>query len=277
MSTTRRPAVFKLDDTTLDSGRNGSVRRAIRATAGVAVVGWLLLGAVAVELGVFVTRVLAPGWDGDAVRWLVAHRTGFWNDLSSVGSQLAAGSTITALTILVAALLIWQRRWPLVALVVVAPILEGAVYLTATFFVHRERPRVPRLESLIHYTSFYSGHTAAAVATYGALAIVVHTVTRQARWRVAAYIVALTVPVVVALARMYRGMHFPTDTLSGALIGIGCIGVALAAARAGVAADGRHRTAPGPHAVERETHASPTGVERGRPHAQRTPVRTTVR
>ena len=44
-------------------------------------------------------------------------------------------------------------------------------------------------------------------------------------------------PAFEALARMYRGMHHPTDVTAGLLIGVGCILVALTAARvAGAAA-----------------------------------------
>ena len=36
---------------------------------------------------------------------------------------------------------------------------------------------------------------------------------------------------VVALSRMYRGMHHPIDALGGLLLGLGCLAVALIAPR----------------------------------------------
>jgi membrane-associated phospholipid phosphatase len=48
--------------------------------------------------------------------------------------------------------------------------------------------------------------------------------------------VALAIPALVALSRMYRGMHHPTDVLAAVLVGIGCLVVAVAAARAADAA-----------------------------------------
>ena len=53
------------------------------------------------------------------------------------------------------------------------------MYLVATYFISRNRPAVPRLENLIVADSFPSGHTAASVALYGSLAIVVWSLTRR--------------------------------------------------------------------------------------------------
>ena len=44
--------------------------------------------------------------------------------------------------------------------------------------------------------------------------------------------IAIAIPLLVALARMYRGMHHPTDVPPAMLVGIGALLVALAAARA---------------------------------------------
>ncbi len=43
---------------------------------------------------------------------------------------------------------------------------------------------------------------------------------------------ACVIPLFVAFARMYRGMHHPADCVAGALIGIASLSIALFAARA---------------------------------------------
>ena len=58
-----------------------------------------------------------------------------------------------------------------------------------------------------------SGHTAAAVCLYGAIAALVLRGTR-AWWRWAVLAVAVAVIVGVAFARLYRGAHHPTDVLA---------------------------------------------------------------
>jgi undecaprenyl-diphosphatase len=76
---------------------------------------------------------------------------------------------------------------------------------------------VPPLdEELPPTSSFPSGHTAASVALYGGIALLVVGATRAWwRWLVVATAVALVVA--VAAARLYRGAHHPSD-LVGSLV-----------------------------------------------------------
>ena len=43
--------------------------------------------------------------------------------------------------------------------------------------------------------------------------------------------IAIALPLIVALSRMYRGMHHPLDVTSGMLIGIASLAIALFATR----------------------------------------------
>jgi membrane-associated phospholipid phosphatase len=49
---------------------------------------------------------------------------------------------------------------------------------------------------------------------------------------VAAWTLAVLLPLIVAFSRMYRGMHHPTDAASGALMGLAAVACALLATRA---------------------------------------------
>jgi membrane-associated phospholipid phosphatase len=85
--------------------------------------------------------------------------------------------------------------------------------------VNRPRPDVLHLDDAPPTSSFPSGHTAAAVAFYGCLAVIV---LRQLRPRWLALVVTALlclVPFVVGISRLYRGMHHPTDVVFGALGG----------------------------------------------------------
>jgi undecaprenyl-diphosphatase len=73
---------------------------------------------------------------------------------------------------------------------------------------------------------------------YVALALLVTSRFPQ-RWvHVATWTLAILLPLIVALSRMYRGMHHPTDAASGALVGLAAVACALLATRA---ADGTAR------------------------------------
>ena len=110
------------------------------------------------------------------------------------------------------------RRWVEPLLVAVSLILEAATFITVTWFVGRPRPDVVRLEGSPVDSSFPSGHTAAAAA-YSAIAVIVFWHTRN-RWACAvSVVISVTLPVVVGLSRMYRGMHFLSDVIAGAILG----------------------------------------------------------
>jgi membrane-associated phospholipid phosphatase len=117
---------------------------------------------------------------------------------------------------------------------------EVTIYLMVTTVIRRHRPPVHWLDKLRPYASFPSGHTAAAFALYCSIAIVVTMFTANRGWRIAAWALAGIAPVVVAVARLYRGMHHPTDVVAGYLMGAGCVAIAVLAVRVGgVVADRR--------------------------------------
>jgi undecaprenyl-diphosphatase len=67
-------------------------------------------------------------------------------------------------------------------------------------------------------SSFPSGHTGAALALYGGLAVLALLLVRSPV-RVPLAALALLVPLLVGASRLYRGMHHPSDVLAGLLNG----------------------------------------------------------
>lgn len=74
-----------------------------------------------------------------------------------------------------------------------------------------------RLDVAPPTSSFPSGHTAAAVALYGGIAILALRVYGRRRAALTGAVVLWCIPVIVGLSRLYRGMHYPS--LAGALTG----------------------------------------------------------
>ena len=96
---------------------------------------------------------------------------------------------------------------------------EAAIFVCITAVVDRERPDVMHLDEAPPTSSFPSGHTGAAVALYGGLAVIAWLAAAPAVVRVLSTVIAVLLPLAVGLSRMYRGMHHLTDVLGGVALG----------------------------------------------------------
>jgi membrane-associated phospholipid phosphatase len=192
-------------------------------------VGWLLKSYVLPDHGI--------GHADEHVNvWLAARRTPTRNDASFWLSGIGDVFAIPALVTLTAIGAMVMRKWRIAAFIVAAIAIEVTTYRVATLLIHRHRPRVHRLDQLPVDASYYSGHTAASVAVYCGLALLITSRIRSTGVRIVCWVIAVAIPVLVAVSRMYRGMHHPTDVAAAALVGIATLVVALAAARAAKAA-----------------------------------------
>jgi membrane-associated phospholipid phosphatase len=174
--------------------------------------------------------------DAGISRWLAGERNGELNDATAVTSEVGGTLTITALAVVAVAVaaLLW-RRWREPMLVAVAVAGEVAIFLAVTLLVDRQRPPVRHLDEAPPTSSFPSGHTAATVALWGALAVLASERARSALLRGIFLALALGLPLLVASSRLYRGMHFFTDVLGGALLGLVWLGATVRGIRLGVA------------------------------------------
>jgi membrane-associated phospholipid phosphatase len=205
------------------------------------ILGWREAGLLAISY-VAMTAVFATvGWlafgdhrhwwlvdlDERLARWFADRRTDPLNTATLIGTWLSETITkIIVTAIVVVVLLRWLRRWYEALVVAVSLILEAMVFITTTWIVGRSRPPVPHLDSSPVGSSFPSGHVAAAVC-YAAIAVVVGR-NLSRRWiAVALWTMAVLVPIIVALSRMYRGMHFLSDVVAGALLGAVSVAVTL--------------------------------------------------
>jgi len=146
-------------------------------------------------------------------------------------------STVIGLGIVIAIVLGVSRRWRELQFIVTAVAVEASAFLVTTLVIQRARPSVPRLDVSPPTSSFPSGHVAAAIALYIGLAILLTSHVRSLALRVLIWVVAVAIPFAVALSRVYRGMHHPTDVLASLIVlGPGAIVVALLAARSASAA-----------------------------------------
>jgi membrane-associated phospholipid phosphatase len=216
---------------------------AVATIAVMSCVGWLLVHPLAGSVGDLDDRI---------ARWFAARRSSTLDDLTWLGSASAeAVVRITGAAVLSLLFLRWWRRWNEVALLVGALVLEVTVFLVSTFVVDRPRPPVTQLDSIPPTSSYPSGHVAATVVFYGALAIIVWWHTRSRIARGVALAGAIVLPPIVGISRMYRGMHYLSDVVVGTVVGVVSLWAVYRAVRV-----------PRPNAIEQPGLGTP-GALRG--------------
>jgi membrane-associated phospholipid phosphatase len=192
---------------------------ALRLVGG-AIALWGLLALI----GLFIKHVLVYGrigtWDRSVEVWFVAHRRGSLNTLTSYANDLGSTRSVIGIGIVIFLILRWRLgRWHESWVILTVMVGEVTIFMAATLTVHRLRPDVVRLDKSPPTSSFPSGHTAAATALYGGLAVLLIYIYGRSWKSTLVAVLLFCLPIIVAVSRLYRGMHFPTDVLAGALGG----------------------------------------------------------
>ena len=191
-----------------------------RIAAGVVVIWVLIVGALT---GIGKLIMLTHNGNGNLLgdrtipHWFAAHRSPALNHWSLIASNLGATQDILIVSgATCVVFLAVTRRWRPVIFVAVVMFGELAAFLTVAAVVKRPRPDVPHLDSKLPTSAFPSGHMAATTCLYVGIAILVIGSARG-WWRYLFLIPAIVMPVMIAVARMYRGEHHPTDILGSLL------------------------------------------------------------
>ena len=197
------------------------------------VASWLCVIAALVGMGTLLTGPAQDEWplteEDELNQALAAGRTPTWDDVSHWWSM--AGDTFTIIIgclIVGIVLRLALHRWREAIFVNAAVVGAVVVMVTTSLFIDRERPDVEQLDVAPATSSFPSGHTGASLALYVSVALVVlwHVRRRWLAWLTA--IVLLAVPVLVAYARLYRGMHHPSDLIGALVNASACLTIAWA-------------------------------------------------
>ena len=180
-----------------------------------------------IGLGLLITKVLAGTrpfiFEDDLERELAGDRTESWNAVSSFFSLVGSTPVIIGVTVVIAIILrLTLHRWREPLFLAAAVSAQALVFFFATLVIDRARPPVPHMDRSPPTSSFPSGHTSAAFALYVGLALVLALLARRTALKWLCWLLVL-VPLAVALARMYRGMHHPSDVLASFLNGGACV------------------------------------------------------
>src|SRR5262245_17323692 len=189
-----------------------------RIAAGV-LVAWVLTLGIVAGAGELVAKAGNGNVPGDRTipHWFAAHRTPGWNRWSLVFSTLGATQAIIIVALATGVVfLAITRHWRPVVYLATLMVGEITAFVIAATVVKRPRPDVPRLDQHLPTSAYPSGHEAATCCLYIAVAILVIGHARG-WWRWLFLIPAMAMPVLVAISRMYRGEHHPTDILGSLL------------------------------------------------------------
>jgi membrane-associated phospholipid phosphatase len=240
-STARQPS--PLDDRRATVKQQALARRCSAWQPGILpalyLIGWaILLLAVFVGVGFLVTKLGGHDAIGRAdpatERWFARERAPELNRITHYTTDLGETFTVIAAGILlaIASRLVW-KRWRESILVAVALAGEVVIFVSVTSLIDRHRPSVSHLDPAPPTSSFPSGHTAASVVLYLLIALLVTSRMQSGTARKLLWTVAVLIPVAVGLSRLYRGMHYPTDVISGAALGSAWLFTAVKGVRLG--------------------------------------------
>jgi undecaprenyl-diphosphatase len=183
------------------------------------------------ELAEEVRQGDVDAFDTAVLSWLAERRSPRLDALFLAVTALGSAPVLGVLTagVVLPSFLARRLRPGLTLLVAVL----GAAALSKGLKLVYGRPRptlVPHLETVAS-ASFPSGHTLASVAFFSTLALLAAEQAPRRRLRVFFVTYSLFVGAMVAVSRVYLGVHYPSDVAGGGLVGAAWAIVVLLVAR----------------------------------------------
>lgn len=139
----------------------------------------------------------------------------FWTSITVLGNVIPLFSLVFIL-----AVFFYWKSWKAEACLLVGSLFLMMGASTALKFLYqRPRPTIEWVISTIGY-SFPSWHTAATMLVAAVLAIVLYQRCQRKFWRYFGQILVIALAILVAISRIYIGVHFPTDIIGGWLLAL---------------------------------------------------------
>jgi membrane-associated phospholipid phosphatase len=192
------------------------------------IIGTSLVIAAAVGIGIVVAMIRThaglAALDLRFANYGAHHASSLSTRLMRDISMLGGTPVVIGLTVVATVIAMIQR--PSKALVVFMVLVVAGQSLLSNsikFLVRRARPDIDRLTGFAG-TSFPSGHSTAAAATFAAIALIL-TRNRSRRVKIVGASIAAGLAAMVASTRVLLGVHWFTDVVAGLLLGWGWFAV----------------------------------------------------
>jgi undecaprenyl-diphosphatase len=149
-------------------------------------------------------------------------------DLFRIITRLGGVGVVAPLGVAVVLFLAWRRHAVLAFGVVVATGGVAVIIAVTKLLVARSRPPIRLQLVSAHGAAFPSGHSAESIACYGVLAWIIIQLAPSRVVRVSACVTAGVIALAVGFSRLYLGVHWASDVVSGWFVGIAWLGVTIA-------------------------------------------------
>lgn len=198
------------------AARRRSLEAGIIAASSATAASLVAFSEVAVE--VHKNAVNTP--NTEALLDIHAHSSGLLETFSAFLAKAASPVVVLVAGLVLAVILFLNRKrldaWTLAAVL----ILSAGSGEVLKKVMHNPRPHIFPQIVPAHGYSFPSGHSTMAFALWGFLATwIVSQNTREA-WRWVLAIAFIAIAALVCFSRLVLGVHWPTDVIAGALLGI---------------------------------------------------------
>jgi len=185
---------------------------------GLAALGGLVFAVLAFNV---VTKGPLLAWDvpiDQALHQRMAGISGVALDLLRIAAALGRETAIIV-TALFGLYWLWKRQWRMLTLLLTGTIGGEIWFEVLSRLFNRHRPVFPDPIDPLPGPGFPSGHSQTAVLLYGLLFYLLLPRLRSAWARILAGAVTVLIALLIGLARLLMGAHYPTDVLAGYAFG----------------------------------------------------------
>jgi membrane-associated phospholipid phosphatase len=202
----------------------GTVAKNFYATVGI----FLSAGALVAITGTYafarfashVSSGRTQAFDESVLRWVAQHRSPSLEPIMMEITFLGTGTVVMAIVV-VSGLFLWLSNHKYSAALLMICTL-GGILLNTLLKVGYSRPR-PQLFDWVMPAlswSFPSGHAMSAAAVYGTVAYLAARLQKRHLHRVITMLCAVVLIALIAITRLYLGVHYPSDLIAGVIIGL---------------------------------------------------------